>query len=225
MYFDNNCNSDTNGEVLFYNNIKNSINVIFDVGTSNSTDYLDFEKEVHYFEPVKHYIEEISKKPTNNKRAFYNNFGLSNEDKEAFYYPGFESFCDRVVSLGRSDESNKILLKLRKAKDYMIENNVDKVDFLKIDTEGYELHVLQGFEELLSKVDIVQFEYGGCYMDSNVKLIEVIQLLESYGFHKFAYLTHWGVYPLTDFADHYNYSNIVCVNKNSSYVPHDLLNI
>lgn len=43
--------------------------------------------------------------------------------------------------------------------DYFIKNNIDNVDFLKIDTEGYEFEVLMGAKEVLSKISIVLFEH------------------------------------------------------------------
>ena len=39
----------------------------------------------------------------------------------------------------------QIVLHIKKGKDYIISNNIQNIDFLKIDTEGYELNVLQGF--------------------------------------------------------------------------------
>ena len=46
-----------------------------------------------------------------------------------------------------------------KLSNYLIENNIDNVDFLKIDTEGYELEVLIGAKEILSKINIILFEH------------------------------------------------------------------
>ena len=47
------------------------------------------------------------------------------------------------------DNENKIILNVRKAKDYIIENNILQIDLLKIDTEGDELSVLRGFEDMI----------------------------------------------------------------------------
>lgn len=105
------------------------------------------------------------------------------------------------------------------AKDYIIENDIKTIDFLKIDTEGYELEVLQGFEEYIRIVKIIQFEYGGTFLDNNIKLIDVIQYLQLFGFGDFAYLTQNGTVPLTNYDDHYQYCNIVCINKYSTYIP------
>ena len=66
---------------------------------------------------------------------------------------------------------------------------------------------------------IIQFEYGGTFLDNNTKLIDVIKYLENKNFYKFSYLTNNGPTLITDFNDHYQYCNIVCINKNSDFVP------
>jgi FkbM family methyltransferase len=43
--------------------------------------------------------------------------------------------------------------------DYLNEKNINKVDFLKIDTEGYEYEVLKGLENHMSKISLVMFEH------------------------------------------------------------------
>ena len=142
------------------------------------------------------------------------------ENKNLYYYPRYQSFYDRVNSCIVSDDSNKTLLHIKKAKDYIIDKNVNSIDFIKIDTEGYELNVLQGFEEYIECVNIIQFEYGGTFIDNNTKLIDVIDYLRQKGFYNFSYLTSSGTFLITDFIDHYQYCNIVCINKNSTVVPY-----
>jgi FkbM family methyltransferase len=45
---------------------------------------------------------------------------------------------------------------------YCSTHQIDHIDLLKIDTEGYDLHVLRGFDASLSdqKIDVIQFEYN-----------------------------------------------------------------
>ena len=215
----NNCNSKTNGELNFFNNIKNSINIIFDVGCREDSEFIHFGGEVHYFDPVNDFMKNLRNQDNSNKLSYFNNFGLGKENKELYYYPKYESFYNRTTSCGVSNESDKILLNIKKAKNYIIEKNIGHIDFLKIDTEGHELDVLKGFEEYLKKVKIIQFEYGGTFLDSNIKLIDVITYLQQNGFHKFSYLSSNGLELIRDFTDHYQYCNIVCINKNSVIVP------
>jgi FkbM family methyltransferase len=215
----NNCNSKTNGEERFYMNIKDNINIIFDVGCRSDSEFTHFSGEVHYFDPMEPFIEDLKKQENKNKRSYFNNFGLGNENKELYYYPRYQSFYDRINSCTWSDDSNKVLLRIKKGKDYVIDNNIQNIDFLKIDTEGYELNVLQGFDNLLENIKIIQFEYGGTFLDNNTKLIDVINYLENKNFYNFSYLTNNGTALITDFNDHYQYCNIVCINKNSDFVP------
>lgn len=215
----NNCNPNTNGEYKFFVDIKDKINCIFDVGCRSDSEFIYFTGEVHYFDPVNEFIEELKQNKNLNKTSYFNNFGLGEDNKQTYYYPKYQSFYDRINSCSFSDDANKILLEIKKGKDYITNNNIKNIDFLKIDTEGYELNVLQGFEDCLENVKIIQFEYGGTFLDNNKKLIDVINYLEGKGFYKFSYLTSYGTEIITDFTDHYQYCNIVCINKNSNFIP------
>lgn len=205
-----------NGELLFYQKIKPNIKSIFDIGCRNDSEFMDFYGEVHYFDPKLEFIEEIKTKKNLNCPAYFQPFGLGNKTEQLFYYPRFQTFHDRIPSCFTTDAHNKILLPLKRADEYMMENNISSIDFVKIDTEGHELAVLQGFGDRLKDVGVIQFEYGGNYKDSGVKLNDVIEILKSHGFHQFAYLTTEGdgFVSLIDTEDHFFYCNIVCINKN-----------
>lgn len=211
----NNADPNTNGEILFYNKIKSKICVIFDVGCRTDSLFTNFHGEVHYFDPVPEFIQELSNKNNSNSKSYFNSFGLGNENGHTFYYPKYQSFLNRTNSCKISDENNKIILNITKSKDYVLNNNIKIIDFIKIDTEGYELNVLMGFEELLELVKIIQFEYGGTFLDNNVKLKDIVLYLKKYGFDDFSYLSTNGTEKILNFDDHYQYCNIVCFNKNS----------
>lgn len=110
------------------------------------------------------------------------------------------------------DSRNKIELDVKTGKDYVTDKNIQHIDFLKIDTEGNELKVLKGFDTFLNNVNIIQFEYGGTFKDSNIKLKDVIDYLSEW-FEEFSYISPNGLVKLENYNDHYNYCNIVCFNK------------
>ena len=51
---------------------------------------------------------------------------------------------------------------------YCKRNGIDKIHFLKLDVEGHELSVLNGAKQMIanSLIDYIQFEFGGCNIDS-----------------------------------------------------------
>jgi len=203
-----------NGERDLFMRIKEHIKVIFDVGCRTDSEMSAFEGECHYFDPVKKFIDELSLQKNKNKLSYFNQFGLGDEEKDIWYYPKYESFFDRTISCKISDDKNKILLKIKKAEDYIVKHNIESIDFVKIDTEGFELSVLKGFGKYLHRVKLIQFEYGGTFLDNGIKLIEIKNYLESFGFTRFSYLVKNGTIPITNFNDHYKYCNIICINKN-----------
>lgn len=204
-----NCNSETNGEKLFWETNKDKFNVVFDVGCRKDSLFYNWNGEVHYFDPVKEFVDQLSNN-VSNKKSFLNSFGLSDKNEIIPYYPAYDSFFNRTISCRKDDSENKIFLEVKKAIDYVNEKNITYIDFLKIDTEGHELHVLKGFEDKLNIVKTIQFEYGGTFLDNDIKLIEVITYLEKFGFSNFSYLTNSGIQKIIDFKDHYQYCNIVC---------------
>ena len=203
----------TNGESLFYNQIKNNITTIFDVGCRADSLFSDFKGNVHYFDPVESFIDKLKAQPNSNIQSHYNKFGLSDKDDTLTYYPAYQSFYNRIDSCGKSDEANKITLKVRDARSYIIQNNISAIDFVKIDTEGHEMKVIYGFGDQIEKVKMLQFEYGGTYIDTKIKLADIIYYLTSRNFCMFSYLSPNGIMPIVDFIDHYHYCNIVCFNK------------
>lgn len=61
---------------------------------------------------------------------------------------------------------------------------IESIDLLKIDVEGHEDRVLQGFQRLLreSRVKVIQFEYGRINIDTHFLLKDFYDLLGGYGY-------------------------------------------
>lgn len=208
----NNDNPYTNGEVSFLNKIKEDCSIVFDVGCRNDSLFRDITCEVHYFDPNKKFINQLRKIENKNSKSFFNNFGLSDKECELNYFSEYQSFIDRSKTI-QIDSSIEIF-KIKTAKSYLDTHNINKIDFLKIDTEGFEFNVIKGFGEKLNIVQIIQFEYGGTFRDAGISLIEIINYLKEIGFNNFSYLNENGTETIENFEDHYQYCNIVCYNKN-----------
>jgi FkbM family methyltransferase len=102
----------------------------------------------------------------------------------------------------------------------------DKIDFIKIDVEGYEYNVLSGMKNMLSNsnVSFIQFEYGGTYLDAKLKLNDIISLLNDFGYKVYDIGEYDEFIHLSEFIDDYQYNNFIATklnlnknNKNMEY--------
>ena len=75
------------------------------------------------------------------------------------------------------------------------------------------MNVILGFEDYIKNIKIIQFEYGGTFLDNNVKLFDIISYLSKNNFSNFYYLSSKGLCLITNFEDHYQYCNIICFNN------------
>ena len=89
--------------------------------------------------------------------------------------------------------------KTRRGDDYAAEAGVERIDFLKIDVEGMEEHVLRGFSAMFEReaIDVVQFEYG------RVNILNHFLLRDAYDFFKARGFAVGKIYPsYVDFRDY-----------------------
>ncbi len=80
---------------------------------------------------------------------------------------------------------NKVPTKVIRLKDFIEQEKIDKIDFMKIDTEGFEFNILLGLEKDISKVRFILFEHHYDNMIiKNYKFKDIHKLLNNNGFKK-----------------------------------------
>ena len=86
-------------------------------------------------------------------------------DKEG---SGLASVYPRDLSYHQIKFSDHETIELTTLDLFCEQNKIDSIDFLKLDVEGHELAVLNGSKKMFEKkkIQIVQFEFGGCNIDS-----------------------------------------------------------
>jgi len=69
------------------------------------------------------------------------------------------------------------------------EHGLDRIDLLKIDTEGFELEVLKGAAGLIAdkRIGVVQLEFNYCNVYSRVFMRDIAAALPGYGLHRLLY--------------------------------------
>ena len=148
-------------ELKIFKKLKN-IKMVFDVGARIDIDYLDLKPkaEFHLFEPNPEFFEELKVKIGDRKNVFLNNYGLSDKEEELRYNPGNQSFLSPINS--------ELILPLKTLDWYVQDKRIDRIDFLKIDTEGWDYKVLQGGGNTIKICRYIQYEHWNdklCFHD------------------------------------------------------------
>jgi FkbM family methyltransferase len=170
-----NPNIQTNGEKKVLRHItrryKGETVTVFDVGAYVG----DYRKavienipnaKVYSFEPQKKLYEQLSK---NFDNCF--NVGFSDKKETVPIYGnknkgGLTSLYKRKLEHFNLSLSEQEIVNLTTIDDFCKEHDIQKIHFLKLDVEGHELKVLKGAQIMMERIDCIQFEFGGCDIDS-----------------------------------------------------------
>jgi FkbM family methyltransferase len=75
-----------------------------------------------------------------------------------FKNTGVSSLHESIITAGKKVETKEVLVKSIRMDNFMNQNHIDKVDFLKLDAEGVDFEVLNGFGERLRDVNSIHLE-------------------------------------------------------------------
>ena len=149
------------------------VKVVFDVGARDDVDYLIIKPKIklHAFEPNPLFYAQLVDNVGKRKGVYLNNFGLGDIE-------GTFEYIDGHQAIGVPAKTGVMVKRLDA---YVKKYKIKRIDFLKIDTEGYELRVLRGAGsekdgyELLKMCRYIQHEGG-------VDNIELNSILQRNGF-------------------------------------------
>jgi FkbM family methyltransferase len=186
-----------NGEMTFMSRRLPSASVVFDVG-ANVGGWtacalgINARAEYHCFEPSSETFAALQRHGwPPNVRLNHSALGAENGSR-ILHVVGHEL---GVNSLYERRGAGAIAQRLETvAVDtvdrYCADRGIAAIDFLKIDTEGHELAVLEGASGMIrdGRIGAIQFEYGGTYIDARIWLRDVWDLVgrlnPAYRFYK-----------------------------------------
>ena len=137
--------------------------VMFDVGVMDGSSFMPFllkKWDIYAFEPDNNNYKNVSDylKKWNLKISLQKKAVSDLQETKMFYtstssigIPSLLKFNENQVA---SHEVTTVILK-----DFVKSNNIEKIDFLKIDIEGYDLMALRGFDFSHFKPRIIMCEF------------------------------------------------------------------
>ena len=197
------------GEEGLLRHLSNKLTTIIDAG-SNMGEWCLLAREhnpnaeIHTFEIIPEVYRKFLANVNVDNKIIPNGFGLSNRQGMITmqYSVEFDAVSSYLEGLNIGPVETRECF-IVTGDQYVASRNINYIDFLKVDVEGAEGLVLEGFAETLAsnKVGIIQFEYGFANVLSRWLLFDAYKQLTPLGFH-IGLLTTEGVkfknYILTD---------------------------
>jgi FkbM family methyltransferase len=173
--------------------LRNSGSVVFDVGANiglwtNAILKRHGEKvsQVHMFEPSKANCDVLTQ--LKDPRMVINAFGLGDKEERRQLHSdkpgsGLASLYDRNIDHHGIAMNLRELVSISTLDKYVESNHIEHIDVLKLDVEGHELAVLAGAQKTLERrISAIQFEFGGCNIDSRTYFRDLWLFLNELGF-------------------------------------------
>jgi len=167
--------------------IKTFIDIGANVGNYSKAGKVVFPNAKFYaFEPIKECYDKI-----NDEGITVFDFALWNVDNQTdiFYLNKANAELSSFLKYG-SEQDDKIKdvqkINILKRRFDKLDLKIERPCFVKIDVEGGEDRVLQGFGDRLKEIDVLQIEWHfGDYFEGHEKLSNMIKLLEENGLNGF----------------------------------------
>lgn len=186
--------------------------ITFDIGASNgyvSKNWLSKYPHmiIYAFEPNKINFESLSKNTVKNDNIYIYNQAISSKKGTFTFYEANYTNSSSLLPFVNTDKwinPHPTIPELKtletydvnciRLDDFMIENKIECIDFLKIDTQGHDLEVIKSLgnmitcvKEIIAEVQIVDFElYKGAGKKSDMVKYMELNGFEIYKLQKYS---------------------------------------
>lgn len=173
---------------------KTTFSVIFDVGANVGQSVaavraLSREAKVYCFEPDPQTFQQLKLAVANDSKVQCFAMALGDRDESAHLIEGPSSDRSYIsTSADESSSSASVAVQVTTVDTFCEANNVSRIDYLKIDTEGFDLKVLHGAKQMLQRQAINAIQVEASMNPTNtlhVPLEQFNEYLASFGYYMF----------------------------------------
>ena len=141
---------------------KEEFKLVFDVGARGNIEFVEIHPdcEYHLFEPQVAYVNHLREVTKDMPNVTVNHCGLGDVPVVgAKFYGNVESFEPHPFIHSEHNEAD--VFDINTVDLYCFDKGIRQIDFLKIDTEGYDYRILLGAKSMIKHdaVKYIQFEY------------------------------------------------------------------
>lgn len=193
------------------NKIKIPLKTVFDIGAnvgsfSNEIIKNNTDSNIFGFEPVKSTYDKLVKNMGSFENMKFYKLALGNTEEKLSIniYDDKDSVLNSLNPHAMSKEGGqKEEIEVQRGDDFCKRNNISHINLLKIDTEGFELNVLSGFEKMLNSksIDLIYIETGFDIKNTrNTYFSNILDVLNKRSYQLF------GLYEISNWS--------ICIGQN-----------
>ena len=206
-------------EILANANPKLGIDVGANIGEYTKEILENTDSRVIAFEPVPTTFEKLRKETEfYSDRITYENMGVGAVNEELIIHFNSDalahaSFSEEIKQINYVSNEEKVSVPVVTLDTYFKDKNITQVDFIKIDTEGFESEVFKGASRIFAelKPKYIQIEFNWHQLFRNTSLHYFSQLLQSYEMYQLI-PNGWILRdPKDPLVNVYSYSNFIFV--------------
>jgi FkbM family methyltransferase len=182
------------------------------------------EVEIHTFEPADTNIKKLNQRFQGDKRIKVLPLAVSDKAGTATLFSdtagsGLGSLTQRNLEHFNIDFNVRESIQTIRFEDYWKSTlNCSQLDIVKIDIEGHELSALKGFGEAIHATKVIQFEFGGCNIDTRTYFQDFWKFFIENDFTLYR-ITPLGIELLKGYREsdeYFSTTNYIAVNNRSA---------
>ena len=189
----NNGDEATNGEAFLIERIAAQLGMVFDIGAnlgrwSSMLVSANPNCVIHAFEASPVTFANLRGSVAEGGKWKLHSIGMGEKPGSLAFHDhgensGLSSFVSRENSVGWK-AARIIDVPVTTVDAFCSENGIEQIDFIKVDTEGFEVAVLRGMTQMVARrgVSMIQFEYGGTWLDAHQTLADANEFIGRMGY-------------------------------------------
>lgn len=202
-------------EILFEVLKQRKDGVMIDVGAHHGSSlkrFMDIGWKIYAFEPdPKNAVQlERTTKGCSNVQVFREAVSNENGENIEYYTSDVSSGISGLSKFHESHKSTHIVKTIR-LRDFVNEHALSKIDLLKIDTEGFDLFVLMGFDwQNAENPECIVCEYENRKtLPLGYNVVDIVNFLETNNYEMI--ISEW--YPITEYGTDHKWRRFINRDK------------